>query len=158
MQRVLTISGVADAIHIAVYYVGTILQEQDGRHSAPNTSYRVGNVDRRDPYRRDDRRDAPGGSRSTAAGQSSTGGYVSTANMPGSQTQQIYIPNDLVGSIIGKAGQKINEIRQMSQTHIKIMEPHEIDPATFTGLPGERVCAVNLSLRRALILFVAGSW
>lgn len=30
---------------------------------------------------------------------------------------------DLVGCIIGKGGQKINEIRQMSGSHIKIMEP-----------------------------------
>jgi hypothetical protein len=30
---------------------------------------------------------------------------------------------DLVGCIIGKGGQKINEIRQMSASHIKIMEP-----------------------------------
>lgn len=39
------------------------------------------------------------------------------------QTQQIYIPNDLVGCIIGKGGAKINEIRQMSASQIKIMEP-----------------------------------
>lgn len=42
---------------------------------------------------------------------------------PGSQTQQIFVPNDLVGCIIGKGGQKINEVRQMSGSHIKIMEP-----------------------------------
>jgi poly(rC)-binding protein 2/3/4 len=39
------------------------------------------------------------------------------------QTQQIYIPNDLVGCIIGKGGSKINEIRHMSASQIKIMEP-----------------------------------
>lgn len=39
------------------------------------------------------------------------------------QTQQIYIPNDLVGCIIGKGGAKINEIRHMSASNIKIMEP-----------------------------------
>lgn len=40
-------------------------------------------------------------------------------------TQQIYIPNDMVGSIIGKGGAKINEIRVMSGSHIKINEPEE---------------------------------
>lgn len=38
---------------------------------------------------------------------------------PGGQmTQQIYIPNDMVGAIIGKGGAKINEIRQMSGSHM----------------------------------------
>ncbi|ORX52828.1 hypothetical protein DM01DRAFT_1363232 [Hesseltinella vesiculosa] len=40
-----------------------------------------------------------------------------------SQSQQIYIPNDMVGCIIGKGGSKINEIRQMSGSHIKIADP-----------------------------------
>jgi heterogeneous nuclear rnp K-like protein len=35
-------------------------------------------------------------------------------------TQQIYIPNDMVGAIIGKGGAKINEIRQLSGSVIKI--------------------------------------
>jgi heterogeneous nuclear rnp K-like protein 2 len=46
--------------------------------------------------------------------------------MPGGPvTQQIYIPNDMVGAIIGKGGQKINEIRQMSNSVIKINEPQD---------------------------------
>lgn len=48
------------------------------------------------------------------------------------QTQQIYIPNDLVGCIIGKGGAKINEIRHMSASQIKIMEPG----ASAPGVPG----------------------
>lgn len=51
------------------------------------------------------------------------------------QTQQIYIPNDLVGSIIGKGGSKINEIRQMSASQIKIMEPGT-NANGQTGAPG----------------------
>lgn len=39
--------------------------------------------------------------------------------------QQIYIPNDMVGAIIGKQGSKINEIRQLSGSHIKINEPDQ---------------------------------
>ncbi|KAI8057920.1 hypothetical protein BDF22DRAFT_739320 [Syncephalis plumigaleata] len=39
------------------------------------------------------------------------------------QAQQIFIPNDLVGAIIGKGGSKINEIRQLSGASIKISEP-----------------------------------
>jgi heterogeneous nuclear rnp K-like protein len=40
-------------------------------------------------------------------------------------TQQIYIPNDMVGAIIGKGGSKINEIRQLSGSIIKINEPQD---------------------------------
>lgn len=51
------------------------------------------------------------------------------------QTQQIYIPNDLVGCIIGKGGSKINEIRHMSASQIKIMEPGATAPG-MNGAPG----------------------
>lgn len=44
-------------------------------------------------------------------------------------TQQIFIPNDMVGSIIGKQGSKINEIRQLSGSHIKINEPDATRPS-----------------------------
>ncbi|ORZ08662.1 hypothetical protein BCR42DRAFT_141621 [Absidia repens] len=46
-------------------------------------------------------------------------------NMPmnNNQSQQIFIPNEMVGCIIGKGGSKINEIRQISGSHIKIMDP-----------------------------------
>ena len=46
-------------------------------------------------------------------------GIQSAVVGPGGQmTQQIYIPNDMVGAIIGKGGAKINEIRQMSGSHM----------------------------------------
>ncbi|KAK9462539.1 uncharacterized protein V1516DRAFT_647080 [Lipomyces oligophaga] len=46
--------------------------------------------------------------------------------LPGQpRTQLIYIPNDMVGAIIGKGGVKINEIRQLSGSQIKINEPQE---------------------------------
>jgi len=37
-------------------------------------------------------------------------------------TQQLYIPNELVGCIIGKGGSKISEIRQQSGSQVKIGE------------------------------------
>ena len=49
----------------------------------------------------------------------------------GAITQQIYIPNDMVGAIIGKGGAKINEIRQLSGSVIKINEPQ----VSFGGHP-----------------------
>ncbi|PWN53425.1 eukaryotic type KH-domain (KH-domain type I) [Violaceomyces palustris] len=159
-ERVLSISGVADAVHIAVYYVGTILLEHQDRN-ANNMSYRP----------------SAGPSRGAMAG--AAGGYPPAGGFsypgqapvqgagpygpgapqlpPGSQTQQIFIPNDLVGCIIGKGGQKINEIRQMSASHIKIMEPGAGIAAggsgserlvTITGPPPNIQMAVSLLYQR----------
>lgn len=165
-ERVLSISGVADAVHIAVFYVGTILMEHQDRQ-ANNMSYRP----------------TAGGAGALAAatsggrggnfqGQGGYGGYPAGgmapmggaapfgpggALPPGSQTQQIFIPNDLVGCIIGKGGQKINEIRQMSSSHIKIMEPSAGIAAggngserlvTITGPPNNIQMAVSLLYQR----------
>ncbi|KAF8350509.1 hypothetical protein F5887DRAFT_939557 [Amanita rubescens] len=138
-ERVLSVAGVADAIHIATYYIGNILIEAQER--TPQSSYSV--------YR-------PGNSRRPMHSGSS---YVPSYNPYGPpppphhpsqqlQTQQIYIPNDLVGCIIGKGGSKINEIRQMSASQIKIMEPGAVGvgvngaPAP-TGGEGERLVVIT---------------
>lgn len=85
------------------------------------------------------------------------------------QTQQIYIPNDLVGCIIGKGGSKINEIRHMSASQIKIMEPGAtgVGPnggpgasegerlVVITGQPANIQMAVQLLYHvRACFLFI----
>ena len=63
-------------------------------------------------------------------------------------TQHIYIPNDMVGAIIGKGGAKINEIRHMSASQIKIMEPGAVGvgmngaPAP-AGSEGERLVVIT---------------
>ncbi|CAK6983885.1 poly(rC)-binding protein 2%2C partial, partial [Scomber scombrus] len=73
-----------------------------------------------------------------------------TQHLPGvdanSQTtsQELLIPNDLIGSIIGRQGTKINEIRQVSGAQIKIGS--QIDSTsdrhvTITGTP----IAINLA-------------
>ncbi|KAM9758856.1 poly(rC)-binding protein 4-like isoform 2-T2 [Menidia menidia] len=58
----------------------------------------------------------------------------------GSQTsQELLIPNDLIGSIIGRQGTKINEIRQVSGAQIKIgsqMEGSAERHVTISGTPG----------------------
>lgn len=48
--------------------------------------------------------------------------YGSSAGANVLQSQQIYIPNELIGCIIGKGGSKINEIRQQSGCQVKIGE------------------------------------
>jgi poly(rC)-binding protein 2/3/4 len=155
-QRVLTIAGVADAIHIAVYYVGNILIEGQDRQPV-NTAYRPAGSLGPPPPR------GGGAPYPSGGGGNYGGGYghpppvpgpayvasgaplapppagggpygASTANTPGAQTQQIFIPNELVGSIIGKAGSKINEVRNLSACHIKIL-----DQGAEGSPPGERV-------------------
>ncbi|OBZ69176.1 RNA-binding protein rnc1 [Grifola frondosa] len=138
-ERVLSVSGVADAIHIATYYIGNILIEANERMpSYNNSSYRPSSYQRRPPY----------------SGSSYVPGYTnpypSGGAQPSSQlqTQQIYIPNDLVGCIIGKGGAKINEIRHMSASQIKIMEPGAVGvgmngaPAPAGG-EGERLVVIT---------------
>ncbi|GAA5869467.1 hypothetical protein JCM16303_000481 [Sporobolomyces ruberrimus] len=166
-ERVLSVSGVADAIHIAVYYIGTVLQEHPV--ASNNASYRPGSGDYTGPSAssapRGDRygsagpptsrppRDSGGGPDRGGQGQ---GVGMGPAVGPGAQTQQIFIPNELVGSIIGKAGAKINEVRQASQCQIKINEPGEAAPGgsplerlvTITGQPNGIQIAVRLLYQR----------
>ncbi|GAA5971367.1 hypothetical protein JCM8115_003478 [Rhodotorula mucilaginosa] len=138
-ERVLSVSGVADAIHIAVYYIGTVLLEHPT--ATGNTSYRPGSeygaggpvgggsrppMDRTGPPR--------------TGGGGGGGGGMGPAVGPGAQSQAIFIPNELVGSIIGKGGAKINEVRQMSQCQIKINEPGEAAPG---GGPNERLVTIT---------------
>lgn len=61
--------------------------------------------------------------------------------MPGQPiTQQIYIPNDMVGAIIGKGGAKINEIRHLSGSVIKINEPQENNNERLVTITGTQEC------------------
>lgn len=63
------------------------------------------------------------------------------AAMPGQAlTQQIYIPNDMVGAIIGKGGAKINEIRQLSGSVIKINEPQDNSNERLVTITGTQDC------------------
>jgi len=55
-------------------------------------------------------------------------------------TQQIYIPNDMVGAIIGKSGAKINEIRQLSGSVIKINEPQDNSNERLVTITGTQEC------------------
>ncbi|RDB20978.1 RNA-binding protein rnc1 [Hypsizygus marmoreus] len=142
-ERVLSVAGVADAIHIATYYIGNILIEaQERMPSSSNSSYRPSSNSRR----------SHGGS-SYVPGYNNPQPYGSAPppqhNPPQQlQTQQIYIPNDLVGCIIGKGGSKINEIRHMSASQIKIMEPGAVGvglngaPAPAGG-EGERLVVIT---------------
>ncbi|KAF2155160.1 hypothetical protein K461DRAFT_285233 [Myriangium duriaei CBS 260.36] len=63
------------------------------------------------------------------------------AGVPGQPlTQQIFIPNDMVGAIIGKGGAKINEIRQLSGSVIKINEPQDNSNERLVTITGTGEC------------------
>uniref|UniRef100_A0A1A8QA16 K Homology domain-containing protein n=1 Tax=Nothobranchius rachovii TaxID=451742 RepID=A0A1A8QA16_9TELE len=70
-------------------------------------------------------------------------------------TQDLAIPNDFIGCIIGRQGSKINEIRQVSGAHIKIASATDgstMRQVTITGSPGSISVAqylINASLEMA---------
>ncbi|KAF7557865.1 hypothetical protein G7046_g5951 [Stylonectria norvegica] len=210
-ERSLVVMGVADAVHIATYYVGSTLLEQLNdrfggpaasayatRSGAPSGSIpggmqvvpycpqpAAGNYGRGENYgRQNDRRGAhqlppvpypqqyphaaapnpampmqygaQGGAYGAAphvqphmaphTGPQPHGGVPQGQPMPGGAvpggpiTQQIYIPNDMVGAIIGKGGQKINEIRQLSGSVIKINEPQDNSNERLVTITGTEEC------------------
>lgn len=212
-ERSLVVTGVADAVHIATYYVGsTLLEQLNERFGGPSASAYAtrsggpaapggmqvipyvpqpagGNYGSRDNYSRgrpDPRSHhmppnqayAPQYGHPHAAqpnpavpmhyGGPAAGGYGAGPHMqqqqhagphvpqphagahgqplpggaiPGAPlTQQIFIPNDMVGAIIGKGGQKINEIRQVSGSVIKINEPQDNSNERLVTITGTEEC------------------
>ncbi|KAG9019587.1 hypothetical protein FRB90_000051 [Tulasnella sp. 427] len=159
-ERVLSVTGVADAIHIATYYVGNILIEAGPPpHSSAASTYRP---TARSRYQPPPPHYPTYSSHHPYSGSSSYSSYPPPAPPAGPPTtQQIYIPNDLVGCIIGKGGSKINEIRSISGSQIRIMEPGATAPGappgaaatnerlvTVTGQPAQIQTAVQLLYHR----------
>ena len=70
---------------------------------------------------------------------------VATVQNPGAtrnlvQTHEMSIPNDLIGCIIGRGGQKISEIRLVSGANIKIADLEDGKPdrhVSITGTPDQ---------------------
>jgi hypothetical protein len=173
-ERTMTIIGVPDAIHIAVYHVGQVLQEKG------NDSETRGRSVHMIQYRPMGRNEYSGypphvpSHHNSRHAQSYYGGYdpypgdmgsshmhrpygmdyePSTAGGSGmTQAQQIFIPNDMVGTVIGKKGAKIQEIRQASGSHIKIADAAHGSGnerlVTITGTPESNQMAVYLLYSR----------
>ncbi|CAG8877622.1 unnamed protein product [Penicillium nalgiovense] len=195
-ERSLVILGVADAVHIATYYVAVTLVEQlseryggpaasayatrsggpagavpggmqvvpyvpqpaGGQYGHPDTFKRHHPHPNRaggDPDALPRRPQAPyggagphqpapfvGGPQQPTPGRGPpTAPAPVGAAMPGQPlTQQIYIPNDMVGAIIGKGGAKINEIRHLSGSVIKINEPQESSNERLVTITGTAEC------------------
>ncbi|KAF9976394.1 RNA binding protein, heterogenous nuclear RNP-K like protein [Actinomortierella ambigua] len=144
-ERVVEIQGTVDAIRIAIYEIGKCLVEDWERGvgtvlynpSAPRAAGAGGAGYTTAPAQQG----ASSGARSS--GNSSSGGYASrtgngsdfTRPRPEAfssnasqdiRTQEISIPADMVGCIIGKGGSKISEIRRLSGSRISIAKtPHD---------------------------------
>ncbi|KAE8846755.1 hypothetical protein CFE70_005396 [Pyrenophora teres f. teres 0-1] len=167
-ERSLIVLGVADAVHIAVYYVAQTLVEQlterFGGPAASQYATRSGmaaNVvpggmsvqpyvpqpagagsPSRGPYG-GPAAPTPYGAHPAAAPVAHGGAapHAAVGAMPGQPlTQQIFIPNDMVGAIIGKGGAKINEIRQLSGSVIKINEPTDNSNERLVTITGTQEC------------------
>jgi len=222
-ERSLVVLGVADAVHIATYYVGSTLVEQltdrfggpaasnyAGRHGGPQgvvpggmqvvpyvPQHAGGQMGHPDNMRRNQQQMPPqrapsqpygmpymhgqpgpqhpagpahyGGAGSPRAPYAGAGpqqpapygphgGAAHGPAQPGPHhagppqqpmqgmvpgqpiTQQIFIPNDMVGAIIGKGGAKINEIRQLSGSVIKINEPQGDSNERLVTITGTQEC------------------
>ncbi|KAB2576210.1 PAB1-binding protein 2 [Lasiodiplodia hormozganensis] len=210
-ERSLVVLGVADAVHIATYYVGSTLVEQlterfggpaasayatrsggpagvvpggmqvvpyvpqpaGGQWGPPDTFHRKGPQAQRTPaagygapmhgqYPQQPQAPLHYGAGSprhayTGAGPHQPQQYGAPhvaqpghagqpaqpmqGMMPGQpMTQQIFIPNDMVGAIIGKGGAKINEIRQLSGSVIKINEPQDNSNERLVTITGTQEC------------------
>ncbi|KAG9295215.1 hypothetical protein G9A89_006196 [Geosiphon pyriformis] len=127
-ERTISISGVPDSIHIAVFHIGEELSRHLNDRGGQITPYRPQpRIVYHQPSVTSNHQfyvslPAP----PPPYGREFMPGPLGPMNQPppGSQAQQIFIPNDMVGCIIGKGGSKINEIRHLSGSHIKIAEPH----------------------------------
>ncbi|KAF2835937.1 poly-binding protein 3 [Patellaria atrata CBS 101060] len=213
-ERSLVVLGVADAVHIATYYVGSTLVEQlserfggpaasayatrsggpagvvpggmqvvpyvppptSGQWGHPDNYRRQGNmphgqrppvngygVPYHQPPQQHQSAQAPlhYGAGSPRAGYTGAGPHQPQpyghhgaqpahagqpaqpmqGMVPGQpMTQQIFIPNDMVGAIIGKGGAKINEIRQLSGSVIKINEPQDNSNERLVTITGTQEC------------------
>ncbi|KAF2007746.1 eukaryotic type KH-domain (KH-domain type I) [Amniculicola lignicola CBS 123094] len=170
-ERSLVILGVADAVHIAVYYVAQTLVEQlTERFGGPAASqyatrsgtaanvvpggmsvqpYQMQPYGQGSPNRGGYGNVVPAGPQPGSYGAPPAAGPVvghpqaphQPNQMPGQPlTQQIYIPNDMVGAIIGKGGAKINEIRTLSGSVIKINEPTSETSERLVTITGTQEC------------------
>ncbi|TGZ85144.1 hypothetical protein EX30DRAFT_17543 [Ascodesmis nigricans] len=205
-ERALVVTGVADAVHIATYYIATTLVEQlteryggpaasayatrtggpagpipggmqvipyqpqplSGQYGHPDTFRKHTNAAQRTPanpygipylhgqppaptpaapihYPNPAEQGAYAGAGPHQPGHAASATPVQPQQgmpmLPGQPlTQQIYIPNDMVGAIIGKGGAKINEIRQLSGSVIKINEPQDNSNERLVTITGTQEC------------------
>ncbi|KAI0330570.1 cytoplasmic protein [Cubamyces sp. BRFM 1775] len=120
-ERIVEVQGSSDSIGRAIEEIGRCLLE-DWERGVGTVLFHPGAGDERS------------GRRTHPTGRRSNGDVRRTSPSPGSpsspptnlRTQNISIPSDMVGCIIGRNGTKITEIRRLSGSKISIAkEPHD---------------------------------
>ncbi len=127
-ERVVDVQGSPEAIGRAIEEIGRCLLE-DWERGLGTVLYDPGVADERSPGRRSH------GYQSSYNGKRANGDSNARAPSPPSpttgnpanlRTQNISIPSDMVGCIIGRGGTKITEIRRLSGSKISIAKaPHD---------------------------------
>jgi heterogeneous nuclear rnp K-like protein 2 len=146
-DRCMSVYGVADAIHIAVYYIAityTTHQEllRNHRHNAYDPRSSARNVSR--SY-------VPVGRYNGGGGRGNSGrteyqeqdllaghsiGRIGNDSEGSQDSKQMYIPDGYVGAVIGRGGQKIQEIRRVSNCIIKVTETRNMANERLVLLTG----------------------
>jgi len=153
-ERVVEVQGTVEAIRVAVWEIGKCLIEDNERGIGTvlyNPAIRVATTytgaRRQSEYtqRTGNGSDFTRGVRSNSSGNNSSNEYHNarrqSANYDSSaiKTQNISIPADMVGCIIGKGGSKISEIRRLSGSRISIAKTPDADTGermfTIQGTP-----------------------
>ncbi|KAJ3192003.1 RNA binding protein, heterogenous nuclear RNP-K like protein [Entophlyctis luteolus] len=150
-ERVVEILGLAKSIEVAVFNVAEIVFN-DGKPSVgviPYVPQAKSNNDnsssRRTGGRFDDGKDGANGNSSSNYSSNSRQDRRRSSNPAQSssadeQTQNLNIPSDMVGCIMGKGGSFISNIRRQSGARLRISETSSVDPATGKD---ERVITVS---------------
>ena len=123
-ERIVEVQGSSESIGVAIEEIGRCLLE-DWERGVGTVLFHPGAGDERSG-----RRSHPtGGRRSNGDGRGRTSPSPHSPSSPqptNLRTQNISIPSDMVGCIIGRNGTKITEIRRLSGSKISIAkEPHD---------------------------------
>ncbi|KAF9921872.1 RNA binding protein, heterogenous nuclear RNP-K like protein [Linnemannia zychae] len=137
-ERVVEIQGSVDSIRIAIYEIGKCLVEDWERGvgtvlytpSAPRAGTGAGYTTGTTTGTRTNTTSSSNGSYTSRTGNGSDftrpRPEAFSQNNANLRTQEISIPADMVGCIIGKGGSKISEIRRLSGSRISIAKvPHD---------------------------------
>ncbi|KAK7058882.1 RNA binding protein, heterogenous nuclear RNP-K like protein [Paramarasmius palmivorus] len=133
-ERIVEVQGSPEAITHAIQEIGKCLLE-DWERGAGTVLYHPGPTEERNrrsvnglPSYSGGSRRSNGESRGAASPTSPSLQQASVAAQPATnlRTQNISIPSDMVGCIIGRSGSKITEIRRLSGSRISIAKaPHD---------------------------------
>jgi len=141
-ERIVEVQGAPEAIGRAVEEIGKCLLE-DWERGLGTVLFHPGTVDERTggnrrqggyaaaattpSYNTSRRSNGDGGNRGRASPSSSPAqSPISAQPLANLRTQNISIPSDMVGCIIGRSGTKITEIRRLSGSKISIAKaPHD---------------------------------